>query len=97
MDSSNSHFAQSPTQRGDEPARDPMEAIYALNIGDFVAESFFSDELLSKITNRMADEPNKLQAQLEDDRPSRFFRGKARQAPINGLGDRQQGERRAAS
>lgn len=45
---------------------DPFEAIYALNIGDFVAESFISDELLTKITDRLADDPNKLKAQLEE-------------------------------
>jgi HD-GYP domain-containing protein (c-di-GMP phosphodiesterase class II) len=46
--------------------RDPIEAIYALNIGDFVAESFISDELLSKITDRLGDNPGKLKAQLEE-------------------------------
>lgn len=45
---------------------DPMEAIYALNIGDFVAESFISDELLTKISHRLADDPQKLKAQLEE-------------------------------
>ncbi len=46
--------------------RDPMEAIYALNIGDFVAESFISDDLLTKISHRLADDPLKLKAQLEE-------------------------------
>ncbi len=45
---------------------DPMEAIYALNIGDFMAESFISDELLDKISERLAHEPDKLRAQLEE-------------------------------
>lgn len=45
---------------------DPMEAIYALNIGDFVAENFISDELLDKISMRLGDDPHKLQAQLEE-------------------------------
>lgn len=43
-----------------------MEAIYALNIGDFVAESFISDDLLTKISSRLADDPAKLRAQLEE-------------------------------
>src|SRR5690606_17579036 len=47
-------------------SRDPLEAIYALNIGDFVAESFISDELLNKISHRLADDPAKLKAQLEE-------------------------------
>lgn len=49
-----------------ETSDDPMEAIYALNIGDFVAESFISDELLDKISTRLADDPRKLVAQLEE-------------------------------
>lgn len=48
------------------PGRDPLEAIYALNIGDFIAESFISDDLLAKITDRLADNPNKIKAQLEE-------------------------------
>lgn len=50
----------------DESGRDPLEAIYALNIGDFVTESFISDDLLSKINDRLADNPAKLKAQLEE-------------------------------
>jgi HD-GYP domain-containing protein (c-di-GMP phosphodiesterase class II) len=50
----------------EEPGRDPIEAIYALNIGDFVAESFISDDLLTKISHRLADDPAKLKAQLEE-------------------------------
>jgi HD-GYP domain-containing protein (c-di-GMP phosphodiesterase class II) len=46
--------------------RDPLEAILALNIGDFIAENFISDELLSRISKRVADEPQKLYAQLEE-------------------------------
>ena len=45
---------------------DPLEAIYALNIGDFVAESFISDDLLNKISDRLAGDPAKLRAQLEE-------------------------------
>ena len=50
----------------DDPAHDPLEAIYALNIGDIVADSFFSDELLTKISTRMADDPTRLRKQLEE-------------------------------
>lgn len=49
-----------------EQYQDPMEAIYALNIGDFVAESFISEDLLDKISHRLADDPQKLKAQLEE-------------------------------
>jgi len=49
-----------------EAGRDPIEAIYALNIGDFIADSFISDDLLQKISNRLNDDPGKLKAQLEE-------------------------------
>ncbi len=55
------HLTEKPDQYSD-----PMEAIYALNIGDFVAESFFSDDLLDKINQRMAGDPERLKAQLEE-------------------------------
>jgi HD-GYP domain-containing protein (c-di-GMP phosphodiesterase class II) len=45
---------------------DPLEAIYALNIGDFVAENFISDDLLDRISNRLASDPNRLRRQLEE-------------------------------
>ncbi|MGE0200854.1 MAG: HD domain-containing phosphohydrolase [Candidatus Melainabacteria bacterium] len=48
------------------PETDPFEAIYALNIGDFVAENFISDDLLTKITMQLGDDPGKLSAQLEE-------------------------------
>lgn len=54
------------TSTPESTGRDPLEAIYALNIGDFVAESFISDDLLTKISERMADDPGKLKAQLEE-------------------------------
>jgi HD-GYP domain-containing protein (c-di-GMP phosphodiesterase class II) len=54
------------TPRDDNAGHDPLEAIYALNIGDFVAESFISDDLLTKISHRLADNPQKLKAQLEE-------------------------------
>ncbi|MFN8615368.1 MAG: HD domain-containing phosphohydrolase [Vampirovibrionales bacterium] len=45
---------------------DPLEAIYALNIGDFMAESFLSDALLERISNRVANNPNQLKQQLAE-------------------------------
>jgi HD-GYP domain-containing protein (c-di-GMP phosphodiesterase class II) len=64
-DHHNDHALSSSTHTED-PGRDPIEAIYALNIGDFVAESFISDDLLTKISHRLADDPAKLKAQLEE-------------------------------
>ncbi len=48
------------------PPTDAMEAIYALNIGDFLAEDFISDELLHKINNRLGSNPEKLRRQLDE-------------------------------
>jgi hypothetical protein len=45
---------------------DPIDAILALNIGDFIAENFISDELLNRISHRLADDPSQLKAQLEE-------------------------------
>lgn len=56
----------SPEPIHDPLQQDPMEAIYALNIGDFVTDSFMSDELLDKISTRLGDDPKKLKAQLEE-------------------------------
>ncbi len=47
-------------------SNDPMEAIYALNIGDFMAEDFISDDLLGKISDRLANDPDKLKNQLDE-------------------------------
>lgn len=44
--------------------KDPFEAIYALNIGDFVSENFISDDLLNKISDRLGNDSDKLKAQL---------------------------------
>lgn len=66
MESPNAKSAVNAHQSPAEPARDPIEAIYALNIGDFVAESFISDDLLEKISHRLADDPGKLKAQLDE-------------------------------
>jgi len=45
---------------------DALEAIYALNIGDFLVDSFISDDLLDKISDRLASDPEKLKRQLEE-------------------------------
>lgn len=66
MESPNAKSAVNAHQSQAESARDPIEAIYALNIGDFVAESFISDDLLEKISHRLADDPGKLKAQLDE-------------------------------
>ena len=66
MDNQPAKSAVNAHATNNDPARDPIEAIYALNIGDFVAESFISDELLDKISHRLADDPGKLRAQLEE-------------------------------
>jgi len=63
----NSHsFSASNPQGRPQGQDDPLEAIYALNIGDFMTDSFISDDLLHKISHRLADDPNKLKAQLEE-------------------------------
>lgn len=69
MDDYNEHYgehAMSSSMDVEDSGRDPIEAIYALNIGDFVAESFISDDLLTKISHRLGDDPAKLRAQLEE-------------------------------
>lgn len=43
-----------------------LEAIYALNIGDFVLEHFISDDLRQKIHDRLGQEPDKLKRQLAE-------------------------------
>lgn len=50
----------------DETDKDPLEAIYALNIGDFIADSFISDDLLDKIHHSVGSDPDKLIRQLEE-------------------------------
>lgn len=61
----NTHTSSLPNPASSS-GHDPLEAIYALNIGDFIAESLISDELLGKISKRLANNPNKLKAQLEE-------------------------------
>lgn len=46
--------------------KDPLEAIFALNIGDFLTEGFISDELLQRISERLGDDPEKLKRQLSE-------------------------------
>lgn len=60
------HLNTAARYSNEDEAHDPMDAIYALNIGDFAADSFFSDELLGKIHRRVGDDPDKLKAQLEE-------------------------------
>ncbi len=43
-----------------------MEAIYALNIGDFLTDDFISDELLDKISQSLSSNPEKLRRQLDE-------------------------------
>ncbi len=45
---------------------DPFEAIFALNMGDFVAEHLISDDLLDKIQHSINANPEKLKKQLEE-------------------------------
>ena len=51
----------------DEMDRDgSFEAIFALNMGDFVAEHFISEDLLTKINQSVTTNPDKLRKQLEE-------------------------------
>jgi len=45
---------------------DPFEAIFALNMGDFVTEHLISDDLLSRISQTMVQDPQRLKKQLEE-------------------------------
>lgn len=45
---------------------DPLEAIYALNLGDFLTENFISEALLQRIHERVGQEPDRLKRQLEE-------------------------------
>lgn len=45
---------------------DSLEAILALNIGDFILEHFISEDLLGKINTRIAEDSQKLMRQLEE-------------------------------
>lgn len=61
--SSHSHPSFSST---DLVSSDPMDAFYALNLGDFVSENFISEALIEKIASRVSDCPDRLQRQLEE-------------------------------
>jgi len=45
---------------------DPLEAIFALNMGDFMTEHLISDELLNKIDNSVKDKVEGLKGQLRE-------------------------------
>lgn len=55
----------SPEAMQDSP-QDSMDAIYALNVGDFVLEHFISDDLRQKISDTLGKAPDKLYRQLEE-------------------------------
>lgn len=45
---------------------DPLEAIFALNMGDFMTEHLISDELLNKIDTSVKDKIDRLKGQLKE-------------------------------
>lgn len=45
---------------------DPLEEIFALNLGDFVSEHLISDELIQKISKTSVDKLNSLKNQLKE-------------------------------
>lgn len=45
---------------------DSLEAIFALNMGEFVTEHLISDDLLSKINHSISANPDRLRKQLEE-------------------------------
>ena len=45
---------------------DPLEEIFALNLGDFISEFLISDELASKIGKDMRSKSEKLISQLKE-------------------------------
>lgn len=45
---------------------DPLEAIFALNLGDFLTEHLISEELVSKISSSVSDKTIKLKNQLKE-------------------------------
>lgn len=47
-------------------ANDPIEAIFALNLGDFITEHLISDDLLAKIGESVQDKTSKLKDQLRE-------------------------------
>ena len=45
---------------------DPLEEIFALNLGDFLSEHLISDELVEKISNTNVDKLDSLKKQLKE-------------------------------
>ncbi|MCD7878780.1 MAG: HD domain-containing protein [Candidatus Gastranaerophilales bacterium] len=45
---------------------DPLEEIFALNLGDFLAEHLISDELVQKISKKNVDKTQRLKEQLKE-------------------------------
>ena len=45
---------------------DPLEEIFALNLGDFLTEHLISDELVEKISHKASDRTNALKNQLKE-------------------------------
>ena len=45
---------------------DPLEEIFALNLGDFVSEHLISDELVQKISRHSVDKSVSLKNQLKE-------------------------------
>jgi HD-GYP domain-containing protein (c-di-GMP phosphodiesterase class II) len=46
--------------------RDPFEAIFALNMGDFVTEHLMTDDLMSRVGHTMTQDPQRLRNQLQE-------------------------------
>ena len=45
---------------------DPLEEIFALNLGDFISEHLISDELVQKISRKNVDKTESLKKQLKE-------------------------------
>ena len=45
---------------------DPLEEIFALNLGDFVSEYLISEDLVNKIGNNKKDKTDSLKSQLKE-------------------------------
>ena len=45
---------------------DPLEEIFALNLGDFISEHLISDELVQKISKNKTDKTESLKNQLKE-------------------------------
>ena len=49
---------------------DPLEEIFALNLGDFISEYLISEDLANKIGKDVKDKTTKLKSQLKEEQPS---------------------------